>query len=104
MKHAVRGQDRRQTSRRRSQFPAWVESAHRKPLQCTVLEFTLKGARLRAPYMALPNEFTLLLDQHSSFKRRCKVIWRKGFTVGLEFFYPRNTQHKLNAKSGKAKK
>jgi hypothetical protein len=85
MKQAAPGQDRRKTSRRRSQFPAWVESANRKPLQCTVLDMTLKGARLRAPDMALPDEFTLLLDYHSSFKRRCKVIWRRGFTVGLEF-------------------
>jgi hypothetical protein len=50
-----------------------------------VLDFTLRGARLRAPALALPNEFTLLLDCHSSFKRRCKVIWRRRFTVGLEF-------------------
>lgn len=85
MKQAVPGQNRRKTSRRRSQFPAWVERADKEALLCTVLDFTLKGARLRAPAVALPNEFTLLLDHHSSFKRRCKVIWRRGFTVGLEF-------------------
>ena len=87
MKQAVPGQDRRKTSRTPLQLPAWVESAHRKPLQCTVLNLTLKGARLRAPDVALPNEFTLLLEQddHSSFKRCCKVIWRRGFTVGLQF-------------------
>ena len=43
------------------------------------------GAQLRAPNVALPDEFTLLLDNNSSLKRRCKVIWRKGFTVGLKF-------------------
>jgi hypothetical protein len=85
MKQAKSCQDRRKTSRMRLQFPAWVERPHKDALPCTVLDFTLRGARLRAPALALPNEFTLLLDCHSSFKRRCKVIWRRRFTVGLEF-------------------
>jgi hypothetical protein len=56
--------------------------------------------------MAVPNEFTLLpeLDDHSLFKRFCKVIWRRVFTVGLEFFFLQNIQNKLDAKKEKAEK
>ena len=77
--------DRRDTSRKQTQFDAWVETTSNAPLACVVLDMTLKGARLRAPGVALPNEFTLLLHPNSSLRRRCKVAWRKGFTVGLEF-------------------
>jgi PilZ domain len=78
-------QDRRDASRKPLQFAAWVERAGEEPLECVVVDMTIKGARLRAPNAAIPNEFMLLLDNKSSLKRRCKVIWRKGFTVGLEF-------------------
>jgi PilZ domain len=85
MKVDVSNQDRRKTPRKHLQFPAWVEGAHNEPLECAVVDMTLKGARLRAPNAALPNEFTVLPDNKSSLKRRCRVIWRKRFTVGLEF-------------------
>ena len=85
MKQIGSTQDRRKASRKQLQFPAWVESVHRDPLECVVIDMTLNGAQLRAPNVALPDEFTLLLDNNSSLKRRCKVIWRKGFTVGLKF-------------------
>jgi hypothetical protein len=77
--------DRRNASRKPVQFAAWIEATQREPLACVVLDMTLKGARLRAPDVALPNEFTLLLEPNSSLRRRCKVAWRKGFTLGLEF-------------------
>lgn len=80
-------QERRKASRKQTQFRAWVETAQKKLLPCTVLNMTLNGARVRAPDLALPNEFTLVLDDKSSLKRRCKVVWREGVLVGLEFAY-----------------
>jgi hypothetical protein len=80
--------ERRKKTRKPMQFPAWVETARNDTLQCTVLDMTLQGAQLRAPDVALPNEFTLLLEPNSSLKRRCRVAWRKGFTVGLQFVSP----------------
>lgn len=85
MKLDVSNQDRRKTPRKHLQFAAWVESAHKEPLECMVVDMTLKGARVRAPSTALPDEFTLLLDKNSSLRRHCKVIWRRGFSVGVEF-------------------
>jgi hypothetical protein len=76
---------RRKTIRKQTQFVAWIETAQKEPVPCTVLDMSLKGARLRAPAVALPNEFTILLEPNSSLKRRCKVAWRRGFTVGVEF-------------------
>ena len=78
-------QERRDTSRKQVQFPAWIETGQKELLPCAVRDMTLKGARLRAPDVALPDEFTLRLDASSSLKRRCKVIWRRGFSVGVKF-------------------
>jgi hypothetical protein len=78
-------QERRKASREQTQFYAWVETAQKKLSPCTVLNMTLKGARVRAPDLALPAEFTLVLDDKSSLKRRCKVVWRSGVLVGVEF-------------------
>lgn len=75
---------RRKIFRKQMRFVAWVET-QKEPLPCTVLDMSLEGARLQAPAVALPNEFTVLLEANSSLKRRCKVAWRKGFTVGVEF-------------------
>jgi hypothetical protein len=77
--------ERRKTSRKQMQFLAWVETAQNGTLPCTVLDMTLQGARLHAPDVVLPNEFTLLLDPKLSLRRRCRVAWRKRFTVGLQF-------------------
>ena len=85
MNQVEQSEDRRKAARKQMTFRAWVESAHDERLACEVLDMTLIGARLRAPDAALPREFTLLLDENSSLKRRCRVIWRQGFTVGLEF-------------------
>jgi hypothetical protein len=78
-------QERRKASREQTQFRAWVETAQKKLSPCTVLNETLKGARVRATDLALPAEFTLVLDDKSLLKRRCKVVWRRGYVVGLEF-------------------
>lgn len=75
----------RKTPRKQMTFPAWVESAHQELVQCEVLDMALAGARLVVPDAALPSEFTLLLDANARLKRRCKVVWRDGFTAGVEF-------------------
>jgi PilZ domain len=85
MKVVVANQDRRKTRRKHVQFPAWVESEHKDLLDCVVVDMTVNGARLRAANVALPDEFTLRLDDKSSLTRRCKVTWRRGFSVGLKF-------------------
>jgi len=77
--------DSREAPRQKMQFHAWVETAEKKRMPCVVLDISLKGARVRAQDLALPNEFTLLLDADSKQRRRCKVAWRRGFTLGLEF-------------------
>ena len=85
MNPAASLEDRRKAARKHVTFPAWIESTHNEQLACEVIDMTLSGARIAAPDTALPHEFTLLLDEKSSLKRRCKVVWRDGFTVGLEF-------------------
>jgi hypothetical protein len=46
------------------------------------VDFSIRGARVHAQDIAVPNAFTLLIGEAS---RRCSVVWRDGFTVGLKF-------------------
>jgi hypothetical protein len=51
-------------------------------LRCRLVDFSIRGARVHAQDIAVPNAFTLLIGEAS---RRCSVVWRDGFTVGLKF-------------------
>lgn len=65
---------------------ATIESvAGRMPMRCSVVDLTLKGARLEAEGIALPAEFTLALQIQSLLKLRCQVVWRNGFSLGVRF-------------------
>ena len=65
-------------------------------MPCTVIDMTIHGAQIVAENIALPNNFTLLLDAHGAMTRTCKVMSRDGFTVGVRF-----VSKPLDVKSGK---
>jgi hypothetical protein len=53
---------------------------------CTMSDVSHTGARLVLETDAeLPNRFQLLLTGDGSARRRCRVVWRAGVTVGVEF-------------------
>lgn len=66
-------------------MPAYVENGERGPLGCAVLDISAKSARIEAANVALPDSFIPVLKLSSNVRRRCKVIWRSGYTAGVLF-------------------
>jgi hypothetical protein len=59
------------------------------PRKCAVTDISHSGARLVLETAEeLPDRFLLLLTKNGGARRRCKVIWRNGTTVGVQFFEP----------------
>ena len=77
--------DRRSDARGDLRLAAFIDVFDAKPLQCQVLDLTLKGARVEADQVALPSEFILALKTQSLLRLKCQVVWRDGFTVGVKF-------------------
>lgn len=56
------------------------------PLPCEIADVSESGARLTLEQRAeLPETFILLLTADGRTRRRCRVVWRDGMTVGVEF-------------------
>ena len=73
-------------SRRRTNQPAWMTiDGSFAARQCTVIDISEGGARLRVedPQFVKP-QFHLKFDR-SSPGRACKVAWKKGDLIGIKF-------------------
>jgi PilZ domain len=69
------------------------------PIACTVIGMSQSGASINTRD-TLPDEFVLSLAANASVLRKCKVIWREGFMVGIQFIpKPKNTA--VDAKGGR---
>ena len=65
-------------------------SENAAPMPCAILNFSATGANLRAKELArVPNNFHLRLE-HEGVSANCKVVWRSGTEIGVEF---RNELH-----------
>lgn len=66
---------------------AWLQGRERNgaPLQCVIIERSPANARIDAPDIVVPNEFTLLLTADGSIHRHCKVVSRRGSILEVEF-------------------
>jgi PilZ domain-containing protein len=50
------------------------------PIACSISDISESGARL-----ALPETFMLLLTANGGARRHCRVVWREGLMIGVEF-------------------
>ena len=56
------------------------------PIACLISDISESGARLALDRdQELPDTFILLLTASGDARRHCRVIWRDGLTVGVEF-------------------
>src|SRR3972149_1560378 len=89
--------ERRKSSRQVIQLNAIIERApNLVPLSCLIVDMSVMGARISTPNAALPNEFTLLLSRDGPVRRNCKVVWRRDFTVGVQFLHPTQSEDTAN--------
>jgi hypothetical protein len=77
----------RKKPRRPFHYPARILTDGTTPPQkCTVADVSQTGARIVLEADGeLPDRFILLLSRNGAPRRRCRVIWRDGATVGVEF-------------------
>jgi hypothetical protein len=56
------------------------------PRECSISDISETGARLLlARDEELPDRFVLLLTASGDARRVCRVVWRTGMAVGVEF-------------------
>jgi hypothetical protein len=77
----------RKKPRRQFRYNASVLVDPKSPLMpCAIADISETGARIMLKSDAeLPEVFYLLLTPTGEARRRCRVVWRTGTTVGVEF-------------------
>ncbi len=53
------------------------------PVKCIVRNYSEKGAKIEA-HSPVPGTFDLVFDLDQA-RRSCRVVWRKGFMIGVKF-------------------
>jgi hypothetical protein len=78
---------KRQASRRTANLLAWIEVDNNSLLErCKLVDISGKGARLiPGDIDSLPRLFNLHLSRFGQPPKQCKIIWRRGNEVGVEF-------------------
>jgi hypothetical protein len=86
---AFRDIDRGRRRSRRSKFDFPARRAFVPGVRsalCAIVELSETGAKLKVlSTQTVPDEFSLLIGGHSEVKRRCRVVWRSGTTLGVQF-------------------
>ena len=55
----------------------------REPITCSLLDFSVTGLRLELPEdVPLPELIHILIG---SLSHNCRIVWRRGTTVGVDF-------------------
>lgn len=86
--------DKRKSLRRKVSYPAWIELGDGSPpRRCVLLDISQHGAQLTVGESdPVPEKFTLALSTDGAASRRCRVVWRAGNQIGVEFL--KNLQKK----------
>jgi hypothetical protein len=53
--------------------------------ECTITDISEGGARLFVPDIELPEQFFLFVSADGTTREDCKVVWRLGGEVGVQF-------------------
>jgi hypothetical protein len=78
-------QEKRKSVRRTLERMAWVQlPSGTAPQLCRIYDMSSMGARISGPDN-LPDRFVLLLTPDGSVARKCRVAWRSGNELGVEF-------------------
>lgn len=68
-------------------YPAWIVlKADQPPYKCMLSDVSKNGAKITiAGHLEPPEEFILLLSAEGRTRRHCRVVWREGTSMGVEF-------------------
>ena len=85
---AMRRNDKRMYARKQVGVRAQISiDAGSPPFDCMLSDVSVGGAKI-VSYQpkAIPDRFTLLLSANGSVKRECKVAWRRGRILGVQWW------------------
>lgn len=73
--------------RRAAKQDAWISiPGSFATRQCTLIDISKKGAKLRVDDVAfLQSTFNLKFSRDDRTGRNCRIVWRKGLLCGIEF-------------------
>lgn len=77
--------ERRQHQRHSINRVAKIQSAGSLPRDCLIADISEGGGRLYAEGIVVPDQFVLLLTGSRTVRRECRVVWRLGNEIGIEF-------------------
>jgi hypothetical protein len=76
----------RSKPRRQFHYQASILIRGDKPFDCAIADISETGARIQLEdERELPEHFMLLLTKNGEARRRCRLVWRNGLFVGVEF-------------------
>jgi PilZ domain len=55
------------------------------PRDCMITDISKLGARIFADEVDVPDRFMLSISGDEAIRRECKVVWRLGGEIGVEF-------------------
>lgn len=62
-----------------------------RPYSCAIVDISDTGGRLQLEDdCELPERFHLLLTKDGKARRRCKIVWRNGLLIGVQFPRPQS--------------
>ena len=65
--------------------------------ECTVIDISDRGARLFVDHDDVPDRFHLVISGDQVMRQECRVAWRLGGELGVEFVSIESDQSRLNA-------
>ncbi len=83
--------EKRTSRRKHLQFPARILSEHSNdPVPCLLTDISETGARvsLQSADKLPETETVTLVLSTQGVKRRCRIAWREGSDMGMEFIRP----------------
>ena len=94
--------DQRKVQRKALKYPARIDLCDGSaPRGCVIRDISASGARIFVDGPdEIPDYFHLLLAQEGSTARDCRVVWREGDQIGVEFVKapPRSAQPRVTFK------
>jgi len=67
------------------------------PRDCIVTNISEGGARLFSEAANIPDQFRLFIDGDTPIREECRVVWRLGGELGVEFVTREKERERLNA-------
>ena len=84
----------RQSINRTAKF---VTDSAALPRDCLITDLTDHGARLFTDTPDVPDSFQLLISGENAMRRECRVVWRLGGEIGVEFYAKEQDQERVKA-------